>query len=354
MIDGTTESPGAAGPRLVDYLFSQLVGGDIDWCLRTSSGFAWWPSIQRQDIHLFGPRDIEGHRLWRLSISMTVAKGADPTNRLVRGVIDHLNQAASLSGVLIMPSGDIALGTSFVVHEQNFDWVSRIAQLAAGLQLTEAQRFAAGLEAVGACIATDPHPDRGPRPDQDELVDGVLGLVMNAGQSDVGFQGWEPFSEMDRIFTDEGWFTNSSPEGLTTEAPFGSETALLRVDRMVRHPYYGAGVLFLLRLPISPLLEGADGQDAPGTFADLLNRGSLSTTLKLGSSHHLGGWSEDPKIPNTLCCAAFLPASLAEPNVVLNLGVAIGVRAAQLGRDLGEAFLGPGPSRPAIERLMEL
>jgi hypothetical protein len=353
MIDGTTESPGAAGPRLVDYLFSQLVGGDIDWCLRTSSGFAWWPSIQRQDIHLFGPRDIEGLRLWRLSISMTVAKGADPTNPLVRGVIDHLNRTASLSGVLILPSGDIALGTSFLVHGQNFDWVSRIAQLAAGLQLTEAQRFAAGLQTVGASIATDPHPERGPRPDQDELVGGVLGLVMNAGQSDVALQGWD-FSAMDRVFTGQGWFTNSSPEGLTTEAPFGGETALLRVDTLVRHPDYGAGVLFLLRLPISPLLEGTDGQGARGTFANLLNRGLLSTTLKWDSSHHLGGWGPDPKIPNTLCCAAFLPALLAEPNVVLNLGVAIGVRAAQLGRDLGEALLGPGRYRPAIERLMDL
>jgi hypothetical protein len=318
----TTQAAGA-GPRLVEYLFENLLRGDEQWAVRNRSGFDWWTGSHRQRISLYGPLQVRQNTIWRLVVTTRVAETVPPTHE-ANAVIDAINQLSSLSALARCRDGSLSLAACVVLHDDAFGWTSRVAQMAAGLQLSEAITASANLTMAGCTSPADTlHPRLGARPEQDELVHGVRAIVRSEADAEPGYLGESVFEDLGDYFRRWGWETNASDSQLTTEPPFGDWTALLEMSAVDRHPTYGAGVLILLRLPTT------DSPD-PGLteqLSEVLNRETLEPGIVDHSYSLLGGWLKDPGFDSVTSACLFVPRVLAQPTVLLNAGMSVGLRA---------------------------
>lgn len=341
--------------RVLAFLFKAM-SIDEEWSVKEESGFTWWPFRLAQRVTVSPEIEFEGMRGVRVVVETDVGTGA-PTDPRLRTPDDPLadflatyNTASSLSAFARHLDGQITLAASMIVHPDTERWVPRTLMGIMGIQAFEAGEASDGLGLLLPEPAYSAHPTSGQRTVPDELVDGVVKVLEFAAAAPLpGLEVFQPLADM---LNEGGCMSFADDAGLSAEIPFGSETSLLQVTTDIEHGRYGRGVSIVLHVPCPEKIPGVDPLDS-GWLVDLLNRRASSLSADGDLGHHLGGWIPG-RVEGTVSCVVFLPNALSSNNEVFNIALGQAAVAAQLSREFGELMTGPGPSKTAVERALEL
>jgi len=182
--------------------------------------------------------------------------------------------------VLDAEAGTVRSVASMCAHEDSMNWVARSFSVIAAIQVAQAKQQATMLAPlVAGELAVSAHPDPGPRPEPDEMLD-LLDIVKADGEGPSRWAGDEmvatlaPVQELPIVTLATGDET-----GVTIEVPYRQTTALIQLDTAEAHPGLGNGMVVRLSLP------GAAG---PGPeWAAMRNRQELESLTR---SHFVGSW----------------------------------------------------------------
>jgi DNA-directed RNA polymerase subunit RPC12/RpoP len=331
-ISGGPSITGDTGPEVIDFLVSSI-GVDTQWSLREPRGFTWWGHHFAQRVWAEPIRVSHGHEIVQVHASTAVLRGV-PDSPQTRRKVALLNRYASLSAWAWSPADErLFLRAVATFHRQNVGWLKSFFLAAVGLQAADAHIKAHDLaKLMGGEPDASAHPEHGPRPEPDEILEIIATRFAPAGA------GTSPFTEVDfqaaAEVTPRPWVTVfSGASGLTGQLPFtGStpaelsesvETALLNIENDQRHPQLGAGALLTLRFPIRLT------QDEAASAAWTLNRGGTQVP-----THTLGAWTvapETPGHPPMLAFCSFVPALLYKPGLLPALVMEMAARARWFG-----------------------
>lgn len=340
------------GLDAVEYLFKALQV-DEEWSIRRPRGFTWWSYRLAQHIDATEPWQDDEFQLSRIRIRTEVVNSVDPS-RQPEEFLAAANAQETMSAVVWNPhDGSINEVCTGIVHQENVGWLSRTLSVAAVLQNNAAHGRAQGLAQVcGGVPAASAHPTSGERPDPDDMLGAAIELseqAKNAGRSFIGplcsnLSAFLPQYELlgfsdEKNFSCEVPFVGPTPIAalVALDLPGKSErpeTSLLRIYPDVEHPNYGAGALVTLLPPI--IFD-------PDVIPNVVNELNLAEATADIRSSLLGAWCPDPtnKRRNTIAFTAFLPAMLAEPNMLENQVVFQAMRSQSYGRT-GGSFLRAG------------
>ena len=234
-------------------------------------------------------------------------------------LLAEANLTATLGGFVMDPDGAISAHSHAWFRREN-TWQVNLLSTAAVLQAATCEASVDAIrEVVGGRVAVSAHPDRGERPEPDEML-GIGGFVTEAGGAPSpytpgdfeaaareGEQLWLVATTGGRALTAEVPFLGGTPAGGRRRGGVrhvprsgqsraartgdrrrpddpdeaGLETALLQLTADDPHPELGAGLLALLRLPLT--LPGA----ASARLANDLNRAEREAVTV---SPLLGSW----------------------------------------------------------------
>lgn len=338
--------PPGPGGEIVRMVYKQLVGADDKWSIRKPAGFTWWGHRQAQQIWTTPSRVIDGIEVARVIAETEVVTGV-PDSPVVRQALRELNGDASFSAFNRMPDGRITLSASVIAHEGNVEWLQRLFNVVAALQVSEALDASAGLvKALKVTPAQSQHPIQGPRPTPDEMLGGIKHLIESyaarMGDSVTSaISGPSPYPQLEQMVSNGGCQVEGTPARFTIKVPFGREAAVVRVDTAAHHPV-GRGVLDSLGIgvQVSGMIPKASslsvaGYDAPLTFAEVLNLESRAELLSGESQNILGAWIPNPIAPKNTALTLFIPAVIAQGGIVMNVVGSVVGRIKLLGETSG-------------------
>lgn len=316
------------GIRLIESLYSQLMI-DEQWSVRRDRGFTWWSYRLAQHVEVSPPFESFGVDVCRVRVWTDMVDEVDPATNPAE-ILQPFNMQTLLSALVWDEDAATILECSTaVIHDENFEWLSRTLATAAILQNAGAHNRARGFaEMTRGVPAATVHPSSGERPDMDEILDVAQGIVLE-GQQPSRFAGAR-FHGVEQFLADMGFPGSADGASLTCEVPFSGsapvgalsvergdhlQTSMVRVFTDVPHPEAGSGALMLMRLPISPSVDDT-----------LLIVNALNKAVALGESlaHLLGTWCADPTTTDgqTVAYCCFVPNVLSQwvrlENLVLN------------------------------------
>lgn len=269
------------GLRIVDQAGYALTL-DEEWSVRDERGFTWWGKDIAQRVWSEPGFEDDGFELFRLHAQTDILRNfkASPSNL---AAINAFARLATTSGYLIdAEAGTVRLAAGMFAHQQTEDWVHPIFKAVVAMQAADAQIKAAALaEATGANVAATAHPQTGPRPTYDDMLN-VLELFADAGTNAPPWCG----PELEAMTAQVGGspyvaLATGGADGLTVEVPFQRDTSLLTVRTDESNPQLGRGLLMVLRL--APSIEEAEGVE----LATRLTQAELETRV---FAHYLGSW----------------------------------------------------------------
>ncbi len=311
MAQEQASDPGLAAVRSVFEAF----GVDEGWSEWQDRGFRWWPHRYCQRVWADRPRrDPElGLTVCRVHAETEVVRGSafvcpDP-GTLASEVIT----ADPTMNALIRVGDGFAYHASVWVHEENLAWTARLLQMAALLQIANAERqgwmLSEVLEGEPAFAA---HPERGPRPDPDEILYAARGIP---GRDDPS--AWEDeLPELAEELGAAGIDVQGAGSRLIVRFPQVEPDHRLVVDT-APHRALGSGVRLRLQLEEPP----RDGSGALLVPVEL-NERELADEVP---AHLIGSWAsaELGSEPHFNCV---IPNVLHRPGVLFNLVLSTGVR----------------------------
>ena len=277
------------GPWALEAI-EALLQVDKEWCVPEDRGFTWWPHRLAQRAWAEPVREAYGERVARVHVATQVLREVPVTDEVLR-LLAEANLTATLGGFVIDPDGSLSAHCHAWFHREN-TWQVNLLSTAAVLQAATCEASVDSIRGVvGGRVAVSAHPDRGERPEPDEML-GIGGFVTEAGGAPSpytpgdfeaaareGEQLWLVSTTGGRALTAEVPFFGGTPAGGPDEA--GLETALLQLTAEDQHPELGSGLLALLRLPLT--LPGA----ASARLANDLNRAEREAVTV---SPLLGSW----------------------------------------------------------------
>jgi hypothetical protein len=210
------------------------------------------------------------------------------------------------------------------------------------MQAAEVQRDAARLaELTRLEPARSHHPDSGPRPDRDDMLNLIDSAVIPRGEGPSIWPILGEFSRVAEFLNANGAIASADSRGLAVEFPFGEtpgpailggRSALLTVETRDRHPVLGHGLALRLHLP----LRAEDGRYDEWPLR--LNEKERDSAT---AADFLGSWCIGPHSGRkTLLFTCFVPAYGARPGLLSHLVLTMGLRArwAQETLSDGEAW----------------
>lgn len=309
------------GLQLVDSLYEQLMVDD-QWAERHERGFTWWSYRLAQHVEVGPPAPSADRQVCPVRIWTDVVQEVDPATNPAQ-LLGPINVQATLNAL----AWDSATATiseccTAQVHNENFDWLSKVLVTAAVLQNAAAHARAGFLaEQCRGVAAATTHPTSGERPDMDDLLN-VPVTIADEGSEPSRFAG-PRMERAGRFLERMGFFGSADPTGLTCQIPFtGREPAsapagvpapqlsLVQVFTDVPHPELGNGMLVVMRLPIHA-----------ETYVAALQANELNVAEVQGDSQNqlLGAWCPDPTSAAALAFCCFVPNALASWVRVENL-----------------------------------
>jgi hypothetical protein len=301
------------GLRLVDSLYEQLMVDD-QWALRRERGFTWWSYRLAQHVEVAAPVWSVDRYVCAVQIWTEVVHEVDTTVHPAR-VVGAMNSRATLNALVCDgATATVAECCTAQVHEEIFDWMSKVLATAAVLQNTAAHSRAHSLaRACGGVPAATTHPASGERPEMDDLLN-VPEVIANEGDSPSRFEG----APMERVggFLERMEFLGSAePTRLTCQVPFTArapsavaaeagqpQTSLVQIFADAPHPEVGNGALIVMRLPLSA---------EPDWVAFQANELNAAEVQGDSQNQFLGAWCPDPNNETTLAFCSFVPNALA-------------------------------------------
>ncbi len=292
------------GIELVEHLFREMQI-DEEWAVRRERGFTWWAGALAQRVWAEPPIEDLGVELCRVHVQTDLVQG-------VRGEPEELERLGATTGFATMSGpllgeGVVRSAASVFVHEGTLEMWKHLLTVAALLQVTEAHISAeTTAELVGGVPAASAHPTSGPRLVPDDMLNVIRDAFAPLGALPSMFRGGD-FESAERTFgRHHTVLTTASDTGLTSELPFGSETALVQMLTDIENPRLGSGLMVLLKLPLS---------FPPGSRSRLaldLNRRELGEMTR---TPFLGSWCPDPTNQSTMTYVSFLPNACALPGL---------------------------------------
>jgi hypothetical protein len=270
------------GQRIVDETGRSFTI-DEEWSVRSERGFCWWGKDLAQRVWSDPGIEDDGFEIFRLHAQTDLLRGFEASDDNLRK-LNAFACFATTSGYLVDPeAGTVRLAASMNVHEETEDWVRPTFQLVTAVQAADAPIKASVLaEATGAAVAASAHPDSGPRPDCDDMLNVLEQVVAPAGLQPSAWEREE--LEWTTAIVQQGAFTGlatGDATGLSAEFPFQSRTSLLRVSTRESNPQLGNGVLLLLSLPMNI------GESEGLRLAGKLTRRELESLTRC---HQIGAW----------------------------------------------------------------
>ena len=320
-----------AGTRALEWLFTEQLKVDRHWAVREPNGFRWWADKQAQDIEIIGEMEggPGGAVGYVIRVRTDVLREVDLDADKMATLNGEIMSFASMAG-LVYDSEARTLSFSSLarVWDANEAWLNTFLGMAAVLQVGEARMLAPQLaQQLGAVVANTGHPDHGLRARPDEMADAIASLVVPTGRG-PSVWGAEEFETALRDSVTGPVTISASPDGdgFLVEVPFGAVTSRCQVLSGARHPLYGAGLLILQQLPLTPATE-AEGAG----LALVLN------DIELGSEPFGYGFGSYAWKDQCMYFVSFYPNALYRRGVLPNLVVSCAQRARSLHAALAQA-----------------
>jgi hypothetical protein len=215
-----------------------------------------------------------------------------------------------------------------VVNEETAHWQSRQLLGPVAIQCQMAHELAEPwARLIGARPDWSSHPERGPRPEPDDMLRIIEGCFLPVGEKPSRFS----VQEMEQVASqlrDQGLLSFASAAGLSAELPFLGDktvveilreaerlgrpagplhTSLLEINPTIEHPRLGSGLLALLQTPL-PIREDIEWARR---FAAHLN---LAWRSRPWLSPRWGAWCVGPGRP-VLAYVMFIPNFLWAPGL---------------------------------------
>jgi len=296
------------GLTVVEHVFNEMKV-DSEWSTVQEDGFTWWGKDFAQKVWAEPAIKDDGFWISRLHARTDIAAGfkATPEN-MAR--LSALNRFASLSALI--PDGsdasEIRLAASMYVHRQTLPMVKRLFSIAVAMQAADAQIKGEVLaKALGARPAISGHPKSGRRPDPDDMLNVIAGMVAPLGERPSAWAGNEMREAVDQLQRFPCVLATGDHSGLSAEFPFFEMTSLLTIRTNERHPQLGNGMLVRLSLPV-----GCPKEDWARVAIDLNARELRSLTR----SPFLGSWCAGD---DAITFVSFYPNVAHQPGLLQNL-----------------------------------
>lgn len=336
-----------AGAATVEWLKREQLQVDDDWSEQTAQGFRWWAEHYAQTIEaVAGDPAPDGTVSYSVTIRTDFIHGVELDERALTVLNTLIGPTASMAGAVYFPNlKSLQLCSSVRVNDHNLLWSSRLVNMAATLQLSEASETA---EEIARLVRGEParsgHPVSGHRTQPDQTREMAALLIAPMGRE---ASRWTTI-EFERAIAEQASRQFAprairSGRGIATTIPFGRGLSQLELVSDRAHPRYGNGLTCTQSFPF----EGPPSLGA--------NMALALNAIELTERAYGYGFGSYIYRDREIQFVGFYPNLLHRPGMlphVLDAGVA---RAHELSLRLtGRAWLAePTAPRSTIRRLID-
>jgi len=319
------------GPGVLQFVFENMKI-DEKWSTREPREFSWWGHRLAQRVWAAPARSSHDHQIVRVHATTAVLRDVPDTPEM-RARLATLNRFMSLGAFTWLPdSRRIVLHCAACFHAGNLAWLQPLFLAAVGLQAADAHIKVDGLaDLLGGKPDTSAHPQSGPRPEPDDILNVIAALFAPGGAGPSPWTAVEFKAAAD--MTPRPWvLATAGDDGLTAEYPLtgdlpaivakGPETALFTASSTDRHPQLGSGLLLRLQLPFN--VSQNDG-------SDIACRLNALETAEERNTHTLGAWCLGPTAPgrtaaHSVSFVSFIPTTAYRKGLLQVLAVEMALR----------------------------
>lgn len=286
---------------------------DAEWSVVEERRFRWWLKGHAQEVTASDAIESHDMRVYTLTASTPVLTDVALNEHTVKAIGGLNAQLTTLSAFTLDQDGIVRLVTRMTTHADLGSWMPRHFALAAAMQAADAELIASGLgELLAGTPAESAHPDSGPRPEYDDLINVIDGLIVPHGQQPSLWKG-ESIAEAHDLLTSISLGSEADAEGVSAEFSYTDQPSILVMDSTLRHPRIGAGLHVVLTLPSLPF---SDGPYETAAVLNLLECSAPPTT------DLQGGWCVVPDDKgDTVAFNAFIPNVFRQPGLAANLAL---------------------------------
>ncbi len=304
---------------------------DAEWSVAEERRFRWWLKGHAQEIAVSGAIDSHGMQVFTLTASTPVVAGVALNDHTVKVMAGVNAQVTTLSAFTLEQDGIVRLVTRMTTHADLVSWLPRHFALVAAMQAADAELIASGLaEMLAGTPAESAHPAAGLRPEYDDLVNVIDGLIVPHGQQPSLWKG-ASIAEAHEILQTISLASMADEEGVSAEFSYAAKPSILVMDSTLQHPRVGNGLHVVLTLPSLPFDE------SPYATAAVLN---LLECTAAPTTDLQGGWCVVPDgNADTVAFNAFVPNVFRQPGLATHLALCL------RGKADFVATLAAGPKR---------
>jgi hypothetical protein len=286
---------------------------DAEWSVVEARGFRWWLKGHAQEIVVSDAVESHGMQVYTLTARTPVVAGVALNDHTVKVMAGVNAQVTTLSAFTLEQDGIVRLVTRMTTHADLVSWLPRHFALVAAMQAADAELIASGLaEMLAGTPAESAHPDAGPRPEYDELVNIIDGLIVPQGQQPSLWKG-ASIAEAYEILQTISLSSLADDEGVSAEFSYAEQPSVLVMDSTLQHPRVGSGLHVVLTLPSLPFDE------SPYATAAVLN---LLECTAPPTTDLQGGWCVVPDDKaDTVAFNAFFPNAFRQAGFATNLAL---------------------------------
>ncbi len=286
---------------------------DAEWSVVEERRFRWWLKGHAQDVALSDAIESHGMQVYTLTASTPVVAGVALNDHTVKVMAGVNAQVTTLSAFTLEQDGIVRLVTRMTTHADVVSWMPRHFALVAAMQAADAELIASGLaEMLAGTPAESAHPEAGVRPEYDDLVNVIDGLIVPHGQQPSLWTGGS-IAEAHEILEKISLSSQADEEGVSAEFSYAAQPSILVMDSTLRHPRVGSGLHVVLTLPSLPF------EESPYATAAVLN---LLECTAPPTTDLQGGWCVVPDgKADTVAFNAFFPNVFRQPGLATNIAL---------------------------------
>lgn len=237
----------------IDWLYKERLKVDDEWSERMPTGFRWWGYQHAQTIEIvredIGPDGATGY-LISVRTELLRALELGPIESTIINI--GLMPFASMAGpVYDDKAKTLSLCSLAYVNQLNENWLRELISVASVLQIGEARIIGPYFaELLHVEEALSGPPNRGFRPQPDELAEMIPDFIVPSGQLPVLWTEPEFQDAVDRFMNrPPAILASAGGPGLTVEFPCGDQSSLCQINTFEQHPHFGNGLLILQSFP---------------------------------------------------------------------------------------------------------
>ena len=297
---------------------------DQAWTEWHDDGFTWWAHRLAQRVRIEGPHDVHPYDgsppipTWWIGFETDVLRGVAPDSAAARGWSLMTNRTLN-TGSFVREGDRLRIrARTYFLPESMRQQVNLLAERAilANVLAHRHATIADGTSFAGATLDESAHPDHGPRPEPDEMLQVIDALYGPAGRSPLPPERDPGITDAARLATLLGGSADAAADGRSAVMRFDAvgPRITLQMQLITTHPLLGGGLLSLLSIPAA---DGATTADAAAR-AERIARAELTALRPLVS---VGSWTigDGDWIAATFYPNATILAGLARASLVWEL-----------------------------------